>query len=77
MHPDLEALEVVCHHYNTEYSNDALRASKNTCRRITCALSKKSAEAYEARREAEAWKIIPIAREERYRSLLQAIKTLA
>ena len=51
MHQDLEALEIV------EYSNDALRVSKNACRRVTRALSKKSAEAYEARREAEAWKI--------------------
>jgi len=77
MHPDLEALEVVCRHYSTEYSNDALRASKNTCRRITRTLSKKSAEAYDARREAEAWKIVSIAWEERYRSLLKAIRTLA
>ena len=76
MHQDLEALEIVCRHYNSEYRNDALRISKNACRRVTRALSKKSAEAYEARREAEAWRIISIAWEERYRSLLKAIKTL-
>ena len=76
MHPDLEALEVVCRHYNAEYGNDALRASKNNCRRITRTLSKKAAEAYEARREAEAWKIVSIAWEERYRALLKAVRAI-
>ena len=76
MHPDLEALEVVCRHYDAEYGNDTLRASKNTCRRITRTLSKKAAEACEARREAEAWKIVSIAWEERYRALLKAVRAI-
>ncbi len=30
MHSDLGALDVVCRHYRTEYSSDALRRARNT-----------------------------------------------
>ena len=76
MHPDLEALEVVCRHYNAEYSNDALRASRNNCRCLTRKLSKKTEEAHDALKEAETWRLISIAWEKRYRALLKAIRAL-
>ena len=76
MHPGLEALEVVCRNYNAEYSNDALRASKNNSRTLTCKLSKNIAEAHDVRREAETWRMISIAWEERYCALLKVIRAL-
>ena len=77
MHPGLEALEVVCRNYNAEYSNDALRASKNNFRCLTHKLSnQKTAEPHDARREAETWKMMSIAWEKRYRTLLKATRAL-
>ena len=44
MQRDLEALELVCKHYDTFYSSDALRREKNRVRALRRRLTKLEAE---------------------------------
>ena len=54
-----------------------LDSAKTRAGELRARFRQKSAEAHDARREAEAWKIISIAWEERYRSLMKAIRAIA
>jgi hypothetical protein len=56
MHGDLEALDVVCMHYRTEYSSDALRRTKKKIRQLRDALTHLTLEVYFLRCLCRVWR---------------------
>ena len=55
MHSDVEALDVVCKHYRTEYSCDALRKAKNKIKRLKYAITRLTIELYYVRTLLRVW----------------------
>ena len=55
MHSDLEALDVVCRHYRTEYSNDALRKAKHRIRRLMRDVTRITIELYYVKALLKVW----------------------
>ena len=55
MHSDVEALDVVCRHYRTEYSNDALRQAKHRIRRLTHEITRITIELYYVKALLKVW----------------------
>ena len=49
MHSDLEALDVVCRRYRTEYSSDALRRARNRIQRLMNDIARITIELYYVR----------------------------
>ena len=55
MHSDVEALDVVCRHYRTEYSNDALRKAKHRIRRLMHEITRIRIELYYVKALLKVW----------------------
>ena len=55
MHNDVEALDVVCRHYRTEYSNDALRKAKHRIRRLMHEITRITIELYYVKALLKVW----------------------
>ena len=55
MHSDVEALDVVCRHYRTEYSNDALRQAKHRIRRLMHEITRITIELYYIKALLKVW----------------------
>jgi hypothetical protein len=55
MHSDVEALDVVCRHYRTEYSNDALRRARNRIQRLMHETTRITIELYYVKALLKAW----------------------
>ena len=56
MHCDLEALDVVCKHYRTEYGSDALRRAKNKIQRLMHAITRITIELYYIKALLRVWR---------------------
>ena len=56
MHSDLEALDVVCRHYRTEYASDELRRAKKKIRQLRDALMRLTLEVYFLRCMCKVWR---------------------
>ena len=55
MHSDLGALDVVCRHYMTEYSSDALRRARNRIRRLMHEITRITIELYYVKALLKFW----------------------
>ena len=55
MHDDVEALEVVCKHYRTEYSSDALRRARNRIQRVMHDIARMTIELYYVKALLKVW----------------------
>ena len=55
MHSDLGALDVVCRHYRTEYSSDALRRAKNKIQRLMHTITRITIELYYVKALLKVW----------------------
>ena len=55
MHSDVEALDVVCRHYRTECSNDALRKAKHRIRRLMHEITRITIELYYVKALLKVW----------------------
>ena len=55
MHSDLEALDVVCRHYRTEYSSDALRRARNRIQRLMYDITRITIELYYVKALLKVW----------------------
>ena len=56
MHSDLGALDVVCRHYRTEYSSDALRKATNKIRRLMHIITRITIELYYVKALLKVWR---------------------
>ena len=56
MHSDVEALDVVCKHYRTEHSCDALRRAKNKIQRLMHIITRITIELYYAKALLKVWR---------------------
>ena len=56
MHSDVEALDVVCKHYRTEYGCDALRRAKKKIRQLRGVLMRLTLEVYFLRCICKVWR---------------------
>ena len=55
MHSDLGALDVVCRHYRTEYSSDALRRARNRIQRFMHDIARITIELYYVKALLKVW----------------------
>ncbi len=55
MHSDVEALDVVCRHYRTEFSSDALRRAKNRIQRLMHDIARVTTELYYVKALLKVW----------------------
>ena len=56
MHGDIDALDVVCMRYRTEYSLDALPKAKNKIQRLMHTIVRLTIELYHVRALLKAWR---------------------
>ncbi len=56
MHSDLEALDVVCQYYRTEYASNELRRAKKKIRQLRDALTQLTIEVYFLRHLCMVWR---------------------
>ena len=56
MHSDLEALDVVCQYYRTEYASNELRRAKKKIRQLRGALMRLTLEVYSLRCMCKVWR---------------------
>ena len=56
MHSDVEALDVVCKHYRTEYGCDALRRAKNKIQRLMHIITRITIELYYVKALLKVWR---------------------
>ena len=56
MHSDLGALDVVCKHYRTEYSSDALRRARNRIQRLMHDIARITIELYYVKALQFGWR---------------------
>ena len=57
MHCDLEALDVVCKHYGTEYGSDALRRARNRIQRLMHDIARITIELYYVKALLKVWMV--------------------
>ena len=76
MQRDLEALEVVCRHYNAFHGADALRLEKNRVRRLQRRIAKLESELGIAKSANVRWKQACQQWGESYRDVQQRVKSL-
>ena len=55
MHSDLGALDVVCRHYRTEYSSDALRRARSKIQRLMHDIARITIELYYVKALPKVW----------------------